>query len=298
MWKIVYLRGNKMYTLKGVRCPYCGNEFKEGDDVVVCPQCGTPHHRSCYASAGVCANLSRHDEGFVWESPAAEQAAQSQEQPLCPNCQKPYSPGDRFCNNCGQPLESSNGPAFERSFLPDIDENAEIDGVKVSLLRQYLGSSWQYYVYQFMMQDSFSRKISFNWSALIFPGMFFLYRKLWGMAALSFVVSLVCGLPSATLYLTSFGYQLPFLSYSVWSSASMICGLISMAYCITCSLYASWMIRRSAIKNINRLTDAYGPGEQLSAALRAKGGTSLAAVIIAGAIALIFSAVVALLITR
>lgn len=25
---------------KGVSCPVCGQEFKEGDDIVVCPECG------------------------------------------------------------------------------------------------------------------------------------------------------------------------------------------------------------------------------------------------------------------
>ena len=39
---------------KGVSCPVCGQEFKEGDDIVVCPECGAPHHRSCYKQLGNC----------------------------------------------------------------------------------------------------------------------------------------------------------------------------------------------------------------------------------------------------
>ena len=45
---------------KGVECPVCSVEFADKDDVVVCPDCGTPHHRSCYAQNGQCANLLLH----------------------------------------------------------------------------------------------------------------------------------------------------------------------------------------------------------------------------------------------
>lgn len=30
------------------KCPVCDKQFKKGDDIVVCPECGAPHHRECY----------------------------------------------------------------------------------------------------------------------------------------------------------------------------------------------------------------------------------------------------------
>lgn len=33
---------------RGQHCPICGKEFCDGDDIVVCPECGTPYHRECY----------------------------------------------------------------------------------------------------------------------------------------------------------------------------------------------------------------------------------------------------------
>ena len=30
------------------KCPVCNEQFKSGDDIVVCPECGAPHHRECY----------------------------------------------------------------------------------------------------------------------------------------------------------------------------------------------------------------------------------------------------------
>ena len=35
-------------------CPVCEKKFENGDDIVVCPECGTPHHRECYDSLGRC----------------------------------------------------------------------------------------------------------------------------------------------------------------------------------------------------------------------------------------------------
>ena len=35
-----------------IKCPVCGDTFKEDDDIVVCPQCGAPYHRACYQEKG------------------------------------------------------------------------------------------------------------------------------------------------------------------------------------------------------------------------------------------------------
>ena len=55
---------------KGVSCPVCKQEFKEGDDIVVCPVCGAPHHRACYHQLGHCAlEQELHEQGRSWENP-------------------------------------------------------------------------------------------------------------------------------------------------------------------------------------------------------------------------------------
>ena len=42
----------KSYTRK--KCPICSEKFKADDDIVVCPKCGAPYHRSCYEKEGRC----------------------------------------------------------------------------------------------------------------------------------------------------------------------------------------------------------------------------------------------------
>ncbi|MBO5103830.1 MAG: hypothetical protein J6B74_02035 [Ruminococcus sp.] len=44
----------------GEKCVFCGEVFKDGDDVVVCPECGSPHHRECYKKENRCANIALH----------------------------------------------------------------------------------------------------------------------------------------------------------------------------------------------------------------------------------------------
>ena len=47
-------------------CPVCRERFKDGDDVAVCPECGTPHHRACYLKYNKCGLEELHSQGFVW----------------------------------------------------------------------------------------------------------------------------------------------------------------------------------------------------------------------------------------
>ncbi len=50
----------------GKLCPVCRSPFGENDDIVVCPDCGTPHHRTCYIRNGKCAVAQHHASGFEW----------------------------------------------------------------------------------------------------------------------------------------------------------------------------------------------------------------------------------------
>ena len=36
-------------------CQFCHGILFEEDDIVVCPECGAPHHRECWQKAGKCA---------------------------------------------------------------------------------------------------------------------------------------------------------------------------------------------------------------------------------------------------
>ena len=116
-----------MNKYTGNTCPVCHKKFTADDDIVVCPDCGTPHHRKCYLKNKHCANEALHQSGFVWVPTAApETMAQPEntvpqafgQQPpygqtpddghkivFCPNCGKPLPAGAKFCSECGTPVQ-------------------------------------------------------------------------------------------------------------------------------------------------------------------------------------------------
>lgn len=91
-------------------CPGCGEVFKEGDDVVVCPECGTPQHRQCYEKNAGCVNASLHSQGFVWKDERNSTVKESEnkkendgsEPIICPRCGSENPKGSTVCSHCGQ----------------------------------------------------------------------------------------------------------------------------------------------------------------------------------------------------
>ena len=52
-------------------CPVCGREITPSDDIVVCPQCGAPHHRDCWKRKAIVIS-SRIMGPFAMEAAAGE----------------------------------------------------------------------------------------------------------------------------------------------------------------------------------------------------------------------------------
>ena len=91
----------------GLKCPVCGKTFTAEDDIVVCPQCGAPYHRDCYAKVGKCVYEDRHGTPDAWSPPRQDEAAENGAEgktKRCPRCGAMNSEHALFCEHCGQPL--------------------------------------------------------------------------------------------------------------------------------------------------------------------------------------------------
>ena len=101
-----------MADYTGIKCPVCDKPFQQGDDIVVCPQCGAPYHRECYQQEGKCKFDDLHAEGKTWQPPASpvnpDTSAEIKDQE-CPNCGKLNAHSALFCDQCGASL--SGNPA-------------------------------------------------------------------------------------------------------------------------------------------------------------------------------------------
>ena len=96
-----------MVDFTGIKCPVCGQEFKEDDDVVVCPECGAPYHRECYLKEGHCVFTDLHEAKKEWAPPAPPKAPESSAEIKdreCPRCGYLNAHSALFCGRCGTGL--------------------------------------------------------------------------------------------------------------------------------------------------------------------------------------------------
>jgi len=71
--------GDDFLNYIGYDCPVCKKTFTDGDDIVVCPVCGAPHHRECYKQQGGCGLEENHTKGIAWEDQLNSHRTQQQD---------------------------------------------------------------------------------------------------------------------------------------------------------------------------------------------------------------------------
>lgn len=79
----------------GKICPYCKTEIKEGEEIKVCPECGIPHHLSCWEENHGCTTFGCKEQHYE------EQHTNPTD--VCANCGAPLGDGQAFCPKCGTP---------------------------------------------------------------------------------------------------------------------------------------------------------------------------------------------------
>ena len=71
-----------MADYTGEKCIVCGKAFGKGEDVVVCPDCGTPYHRTCYDINSRCVNDALHAAGGEWQPSQRRKPLQNEYSPM------------------------------------------------------------------------------------------------------------------------------------------------------------------------------------------------------------------------
>lgn len=97
-----------MEEFMGKLCPGCNGEIREGEEVIFCPDCGLPHHKSCWEEKNGCSNPDCNKQKVVAEPDPVEQAESSEPGQLPILTLTPpviSEPSGAFCVNCGSPLD-------------------------------------------------------------------------------------------------------------------------------------------------------------------------------------------------
>lgn len=214
----------------GDPCFACGKKIMEDDDVVVCPECGTPYHRSCWEKNGKCINIRLHRDGKTWERPSEpkpEEGTPVQKQ-ICPRCGAENNADAKFCPSCGMTLQDTpqsfwqtppedpntsqntsqqresvserfRRTAAEINALQDsycgMDPESKLEEERLGDVADFVQRNTIYYLPKFQQFQKTGRRISLNFPAFLFPQYFFAYRKMWGVALILVAIFALLSIP-------------------------------------------------------------------------------------------------------
>ena len=159
---------DKNFRFLNEKCLVCNNNFKEDDDIVVCPHCGTPHHRECYKENTKCVNHEKHSEEFRWE-------------PTFVTPEDTNTPKEEIKPPFGQVIDLDQMPmefpfpAFPQNLLASFPQEIE-DGVKTEDMAIFVRHESPKYIRKF--QQIKDGKLTWNWAAFFFAPYWFFYRKM------------------------------------------------------------------------------------------------------------------------
>lgn len=300
----------------GTRCIVCSEKFGSEDDIVVCPDCGTPYHRDCYNKEGKCVNDVLHKSGGSWK-PAYDTGSNGAENTatVCRHCGNVNPPLTLFCRRCGMPSENirSDSDNMKQTYQGvDINENPDaynanmnsfpgmqaylinfsdplcgfnpdedVEGVKMADLGDFVGSNTHYYLPIFKRIKETGHSFSWNFCAMIFPELYFSYRKMPLIALAAWLGRIISQIPQTIAMIKQVG-NLGVLSEMVEAfnvTSDAFSGVIMIGYVIFYSLMfllgfnANKFYFRSAVNKIKKVK-AKSDGRDTRGEIVRKGGTS------------------------
>lgn len=236
-------------------CPICRARFTDKADVVVCPICGTPHHRVCYEIRGKCGLENLHESGFVWNGRLPDEPEPVYSQP-----QNPYENTQTAQNSTSEqntanvdPMSAMFGDADDgfNGFLKKLTDPAlGEDGVSMKELTTYAATSAFHYGRAFdIFRSSIGgkkRKVFFNLASGFLAPAFQFYRK---MDVFGVVAMLILMVPFtiAAFFPTMFQNQ----------SAYFLLNLYNLAGLVLLSAFGDYFYYKHAVKTIIKFRGSF-----------------------------------------
>ena len=272
-----------MATYTGAKCIVCNDTFKDGDDVVVCPDCGTPYHRDCYKQAGKCVNEELHQNGGSWVKSVDEGG----EGIRCRRCGFNNDKDKLFCESCGTPLHETDSEAADRERkegayrdgVPNegriehspfgdrtvYDKDSVIDGIKLEDYAGYVKNNPFSFLMSFIRFGKYGGKLSLNIGAFLFPEVYYLFRKMNLMGIISLIVCTALSVPVmiANFAVGYAGYKITF-PFDVSSDS----------FVILSGLLANYLYYKKAKNDIGLIRKTADGEKEVKEMLSAKGGVS------------------------
>lgn len=247
----------------GEKCVLCKKSFTEEDDIVVCPECGSPHHRGCYKIGNKCANELLHAEGAHWTATFRS----TETEPFQPEKEK----AAEFAEAPKEAAQETEAFGIPRPYL-GFDPNEDMGGAPLKDVSDFVRTNTIYYIPIFKRMKDTGRSLSFNLLSFIFPPIYFANRKMWFWAIASLVISVLLTMPLAVSYIVADGIE---NGYSLFTAemtdaiyahrnllAAMvdICNLADMLIRIGFCLFANKLYFRFVLRSVKRIRACGGEG--------------------------------------
>ncbi|MBR1592630.1 MAG: DUF2628 domain-containing protein [Ruminococcus sp.] len=246
----------------GERCVVCNNVFDENSDVVVCPECGAPHHRECYMKENRCGFFLSHIGGVKWERTVTRNA----EPEISRTGENYYTEEETAAENAFHEERfniTEDEYLFSAKFL-GYNPNEDIGGATIKEAADFVKSNKVYYIPIFKRMKDMGKKISFNILSLLFPQVFFANRKMWGWALISSALSVILSIPAALMIVIDDGMQNGYQEFtsiltdflmnnrSVITAITDICSFFEFGIRILFCLFGNSLYYRFVLKNLKK----------------------------------------------
>lgn len=236
----------------GEKCVLCEKVFEEGDDVVVCPECGSPHHRECYKKHGRCANLYMHETGQKWKRFIINS---SHETPTIiinsEEIEKYTSESEENQARAGMESEMIRETGFNL--------NEDMGGVTLKEIIAFVGTNQFYYIPVFKRMKDLGSKISFNLSCFLLPSFYFANRKMWLWAIIASVISVILNIPASVLIMAESGVftdnimNVIYQNQAFIQNLELICSAGSWLSRILMCIFANHIYFKYSVKKIHMI---------------------------------------------
>ncbi|MEE5993198.1 MAG: RING finger protein [Oscillospiraceae bacterium] len=297
----------------GCQCMICQKIFEDTDDIVVCPECGTPYHRSCWHAEGHCINQTLHSVNGSWQN-VQDKRRKNLGGKTCPSCGFVNMPNVERCAVCDTSLTAPKEKITDenqkiRIPLPDgqqmildisdpccgMNPNEPMEEETLGDVANFVKTNTLYYIPLFRRFRDTGRKVSLNFTCILFPYLYFAYRKMWALAILSGIINIICNLPALMLQMLSdftskrfiqavqetYGKNLfdgltTFLksNETLLTNLNVPLYLIGIGVQILFCLFGNYLYYRFTLKAVNKIRKI-SPTQQLKKALlNSEGGTS------------------------
>lgn len=217
-------------NLNGEKCAKCGEVFKEDDDIVVCPECGSPHHRECYLADNKCANSEKHAEGYKWQHKTTEKV----------KAEIPESEGQNKLKD-----QKMHG-------IPSIE------------IAAFVRTNMMYYMMHFERFERTAKNISYNFICFLFPPLYFANRRMWSWAIFTAVISTLLAMPVSVATLADAGMLSTEVTQFLTDNRDSVlwlvqmCNVLDFVFRLFFCLFGNRLYFGFVIKSLRRMREEKG----------------------------------------